>query len=140
MQDSTDKMIDLGVMPKTDNGMKCCPEPSTPKQPTYPSLCVRDDQMDILVAALKKLGITIEMGEEITATVKLRVSGFSNQTYSKNVDFNVLAIGAIADDGTAEEDDEEAVQEMPERGNHKNPVVRRMKAKAAPKTDGNYKA
>jgi hypothetical protein len=61
--------------------------PSKPgKKMSYPHLCIRDKSLE--AAFGKEMP---QVGEEIEATVKLRVTGIRNDEYGKSVDFDVVS-------------------------------------------------
>jgi hypothetical protein len=63
-------------------------EVPTKKEPkiTYPTLCIRDKSLEAVFG--KELP---DVGEELEATVKLRVKGVRSDEYGKSVDFEVVA-------------------------------------------------
>ena len=69
----------------------------------YPELCIRDKSLE--AAFGKQLP---EVGEEMEATLKLRVKGIRNDEYGKSVDFHVVAgeFGEPEEGGEPEGEDE----------------------------------
>jgi hypothetical protein len=74
--------------------------PDTKGATSYPSLSFSDS---IAKAFLKKY--KPEVGDELTATVKLRVSGINVSSYGHSVSFDVEAINNVKDSGGASEPD-----------------------------------
>jgi hypothetical protein len=95
-----EEKISLGVPPQSlpDEGDK---EPKI----VYPDFCVRDE------AATKLLDeYECTLGEEIAATVRLRVSKLQSDEYGKCVGFEVIEIDDMAPE-TEEKEGEEAPEE-----------------------------
>lgn len=62
------------------------PSSKMDKKMSYPHLCIRDKSLE--AAFGKEMP---QVGEEIEATVKLRVTGIRNDEYGKSVDFDVVS-------------------------------------------------
>lgn len=85
--------MELGTKSKGPEGLPSTAESSEPKT-SYPGITLRDDVAD----AFRKECPDCEVGEELTATVKLRVSGTRDDQYGKSVDFEVLSMDDISDE------------------------------------------
>lgn len=83
-----------------DLGYKSEPMPVTSKpekKMSYPNLCIRDKSLE--AAFGKEMP---QVGEELEATLMLRVTGIRNDQYGKSVDFDVVS-GEFGEPEKAEE-------------------------------------
>lgn len=71
----------LGMKP-TEPTLK---EPSEPKQESYPSLCLSDET----ASAFQKKH-SLKMGQTVTATVKMKVCGMSEDKHGNSLRFDVM--------------------------------------------------
>lgn len=88
-------MADLG---QTEKKSPMTLPSDAPKGPEYPDLTLRDDNIKAV-----KGDQQCELGEEYTATVRLRVKGLSDNEYGSRLEFDVLSMDDFAPaDGAAE--------------------------------------
>lgn len=88
-------MPDLGIIEK-ESAMTVPPDASS--EPHYPSLSLKDENIKAV-----KGDKQCELGEEYTATVRLRVKALSDDTYGSRLEFDVLSMDDFAPaDGAAE--------------------------------------
>lgn len=96
-------MPDLGTLPKDDSSLTP-PAGPEPKKPSYPSFSLNDDKVDAV-----KGDETCAVGDEYTATVKLRVSSVSDDNYGKSLRFDVISLdGFTPAEGSADDEADEA--------------------------------
>lgn len=77
--------------------------PSKPeKKMSYPHLCIRDKSLEAAFGNEMP-----KVGEELEATLMLRVTGIRNDEYGKSVDFDVVS-GEFGEPEEAEEAEEDA--------------------------------
>jgi len=76
--------------------------PTSPKKHTsYPSFNLSDE-----VAQKFSEEYDCEVGDELTATVKLRVSGIRKDEYGHSLTFDVVSLDNVQEQGDAEKSDE----------------------------------
>ena len=83
--------MDLGakeeLIPTTAMAMLSKPEENKEPKIRYPNFCLRDDLAEKFAQEFE-----IKKDQEFTAVVKLKVSGWSDQEYGKNVEFSVMEL------------------------------------------------
>jgi hypothetical protein len=80
--DANDKVIDT---------------PTKSSGPSYPELCLRDDQVKAFLD-----GARIEPGKEYEATIKFKMTGWRESPYGKSLDLAILEGGDVVEEGEAE--------------------------------------
>lgn len=80
--------------------------PSDSKGPSYPSLTLRDENVEKV-----KGDQQCELGEEYTANVRLRVKGLSSDEYGKRLEFDMLTMDDFAPADGQEYQSEEATDQ-----------------------------
>lgn len=103
-----DSELNLGVKPKKyDEPKDVAPE----EKLTYPALRFSDEHAKLFKDKFGQCGID----DEYEITMKLKVSGISDQQYDKSISFDVLAIkGDVVEEEAADDDSEkEEAEEKP---------------------------
>lgn len=95
--------MDLGTKMKSPGALPATPVGETEPKVTYPGFSLNDK-----VAEEFSKEYDCEVGDELTATVRLRVSGIRKDEYGNSKSFELLSMDNIAEvpaDGKADEGD-----------------------------------
>lgn len=122
-------IVDMGVTPEqSKESSPGLVSKSDSKEPSYPTVTFRDQHKDKLLEALgtKKLALN----DKIVVVMELELCGASDQNYNKSLEFKITGLGPEEDDNEEEtsEGEDTMVMVKAEKGTHKNPTVRRLKA------------
>lgn len=107
-------MPDLGY---TEKSSDIDPSTAATKEQRFPDLTIRDENV-----AKVRDGQECELGEEYTATVRLRVKGMSEDEYGSRLEFDVLSID---DFEPADGGDDDVEEEAPPKNGKKTPKALR---------------
>jgi hypothetical protein len=88
----------------------------------HPSFSLQDDLVDQFQQEHE-----VEVGDEITATVKLKVTGMSDEQHGKRLGFDVLSLDVEGDPENPEEEAGEAAEEPDEKPKgSRNPAIAKL--------------
>jgi len=114
--------MDLGTKVKETDAVSV-PEP--PSGTRYPGFTLSDDVVDQLTDECP-----CEVGDTLTATVKLKVTGMTDQEYGKSLSFDVLSMEVDGEPEKAESDEadgaEDEESEKPSGKKPRNPAVAKL--------------
>jgi hypothetical protein len=77
------------------------------KDVSYPGFCLNDKLVEQFMEEHK-----VKMGDELTATVRLKVVGMSDETYGKSLRFDVLELSDTKDKPFEDKDSDEQYVEL----------------------------
>lgn len=95
----------LGTKRETDS--PAAVEPAKGKEVSYPGFCLNDKLVEQFLDENK-----VKMGDEFTATVRLKVVGMSDETYGKNLRFDVLELNDVTEKPFEEKDEDQQYVEL----------------------------
>lgn len=120
--------MDLGRKMKAPGSEPASPVSAKEPKVTYPGFSLNDEIAD---SFLKEYDC--DLGDEITATVKLKVTSLRKDEYGNSVGFDVLSLDDVQDSGKTDEDengkkksdDDEASDEETKTLGYKRPTVKK---------------
>lgn len=79
---------------------ECVPSPCCHSEPSYPSLCLRGNQVEAFLQ-----GMALQGDKTYQVTIEFSVEGY-NSKYGKSLDLCVKSAGEITEAGSSESEDE----------------------------------
>lgn len=114
--------MNFAIQPKKCEPMPSCPEPS--KGPSYPEICLRDEQFEQFK---ELLGGDLKLGQMLTLNnPKFKIKGLREDQYGKAIDLCLIECDGASKDGEAGESEED------ESDGEDKPLKEKLK-KPAPK-------
>lgn len=95
----------MNSLAMADEGDTGCCSPAKPTGPSYPTLCLRDEQVKAFLD-----GTRIEPDKEYTATIHFKMEGWRDSDYGKTLDLKVLAAEDVAESDSDVEDAADAAE------------------------------